>query len=92
MDGDKRARWREMGERVRIVRENRGKTVEELARLAGIKAERLRGIEAGTSRATLHEMESLGDALQTYLEVLLRGRCGNLDCPQRDCPLCRRPS
>lgn len=82
----------EMGERMRAIRENRGQTVEELANLTGIKAERLKGLEGGKRRMTLNEMCKICSELRIYVEILMHGHCGNKECPNAICPLCHKPN
>lgn len=62
---------RALGEGLRAERERRGKGVEEIARAAGLDAERYRAVEAGAWDLPIRRLARIAEALGTELRDLL---------------------
>ncbi|GAW91714.1 helix-turn-helix domain-containing protein [Calderihabitans maritimus] len=61
----------DVGEKLRFVREGRGLSLEELAKMSGVGQETIRAIEAGEKEAELEDLERLADALTVTVRYFL---------------------
>lgn len=60
-----------IGDRIRIVRESRNMTQEELGNLSGFKQSQISKIEGGGRRVTIQDIQKLAAALGVSMAALL---------------------
>lgn len=70
---------REFGQRLRILRSERGMTQERLTELAGLDRNYVTEAERGKMNPTLRTMGRLADALGVNVVALLRDECETQD-------------
>ena len=81
----------ELGERMRLARERRRRTLEDVAEQTGISVKRLLGIEAGERKATVDEVFKICLALNISINLLMHGG-DQVNRPETTCPLYHKPN
>jgi len=71
-------KYKDIGKRIRELRENRSLTIRELAKLSSIDEASISNIERGTKRLGLYTLVLLSSALETNVDYIL---FGNTDYP-----------
>ena len=64
---------KQVGERLRALRLERGMTQQELAKILGTTQSNVSGLERGTRSLTIHQVVKLANALRTSTDEILRG-------------------
>ncbi|GAW91066.1 helix-turn-helix domain-containing protein [Calderihabitans maritimus] len=64
------------GEKLKLVREGRNLTIEELAEISEVPAESIRRFEEGTAQPTLEQLEKLSEALNVTIRYFLERSTG----------------